>query len=80
MQDPLSCNCETPEVLLGSLDLLSVKRQPIGWWKRERIGLSGCDASATSFICQESRVSVNEVVKGGNICGGDEGKGFSESL
>lgn len=50
-------------------------------WLEERRALpslvrEGVDAAAHSFICRGKRLSINEVVKGGNICGSGEGKGF----
>lgn len=73
----LSRNWET---LLKSLVLLALKRQLIGWKEMGPIGLRGRDAAALSFICLAGRLPINEVVKGGNICGGGDGKGFSGRL
>lgn len=68
------------EVLLLPLVACPVKRRLIGCRKRGPIGLRGCDAAAKSFICPAKRLSINEVVKGGNICGRGEGKVFTGSL
>lgn len=48
-----------------------IKQRLIGCrgWGGRLVG-EGCDAAAKSFICRAERLSINEVVKGGDICGG----------
>lgn len=54
----------------------TVKRPLIGSEKKGPIGLGGCDIASESFKCTATSLSINEVVKGGNACGGGKGKGF----
>ena len=73
--DPLSCKWDAP-ASPSSHWLWSVSWLDVG--RRGLIGSGGHDAAANPYICPARRLSINEVVKEGNVCGTERGKGFQK--
>lgn len=66
--------CFHANVEASSSSLVQPSCKDPSHWPREKGAESegGCDAAAKSFKYPAERLSINEVVKGGDVCGGGE--------
>lgn len=77
IRDLLSCKCEAPKLPSSHWCCRLQSHGSLAVLEKGLIGLRSCDAAAKSFICRAGRLSINEVVKGGDVCGrGERRKGF----